>query len=36
MLDPDVLVRTATTRDHLVPAGRAILEPEDRDVHRAW
>jgi hypothetical protein len=36
MLDPDVLARRPITRDLLVPGGRAILEPEERAVHRAW
>jgi hypothetical protein len=36
MLDPDVVARRPITRELLVPGGRAILEPEARDVHRAW
>jgi hypothetical protein len=35
-LDPDVLARRPITREILVPAGRAILEPEARGVHRRW
>jgi hypothetical protein len=36
MLDPDVLALKPITRDHLVPGGRALLEPEARSVHRRW
>jgi hypothetical protein len=36
MLDPDVLARRPVTRELLLPAGRAILEPEARGVHRRW
>jgi hypothetical protein len=34
--DPDVVARRPITRELLVPGGRASLEPEARDVHRAW
>jgi Family of unknown function (DUF6492) len=35
-LDPDVLALKPITRDHLVPGGRALLEPEARSVHGRW
>ena len=35
-LDPDVLALKPTTRDALVPGGRALLEPERRSVHTRW
>jgi hypothetical protein len=35
-LDPDVLVVKPTTRDLLLPGGRALLEPEPRQVHERW
>lgn len=36
VLDPDVLAVKALSREVLLPGGRAILEPESRDVHRQW
>ena len=36
MLDPDVLARRPIRRELLVPGGRAVLEPEPRDVHPGW
>lgn len=37
VLDPDVLAVKGLSRDVLLPDGRAILEPEPRDVHRqSW
>jgi len=35
-LDPDVMAVKPLRREMLVPAGRAILEPEARAVHRRW
>jgi hypothetical protein len=35
-LDPDVLARKPIRRELLVPAGRALLEPEPRSVHPRW
>jgi hypothetical protein len=35
-LDPDVVARRPLTRELLLPAGRALLEPESRAVHRQW
>jgi hypothetical protein len=35
-LDPDVLARRPMSRELLVSGGRAVLEPEDRAVHRGW
>ena len=35
-LDPDVMAVKPLRRDRLVVGGRAILEPEARDVHRRW
>jgi Family of unknown function (DUF6492) len=36
MLDPDVVARRPTSRELLIPGGRAVLEPEARGVHRSW
>jgi len=35
-LDPDVFALKPVTRDLLLPGGRALLEPEARQVHRRW
>jgi Family of unknown function (DUF6492) len=35
-LDPDVVARRPMTRELLVSGGRAVLEPEERAVHRGW
>jgi hypothetical protein len=35
-LDPDVVARRPMTRELLVSGGRAVLEPEERVVHRGW
>ena len=35
-LDPDVIAVRPITRSLLLPAGRAILEPEARSVHSRW
>ena len=35
-LDPDVIAVKPVTRAQLLPRGRAILEPEARDVHPRW
>ena len=36
ILDPDVIAVKPVTRELLVTGGRAVLEPEDRSVHRRW
>jgi uncharacterized protein DUF6492 len=35
-LDPDVLALKAISTDMLAPGGRALLEPEPRQVHPRW
>ena len=35
-LEPDVLALKPITRELLLPGGRALLEPEPREVHRRW
>jgi hypothetical protein len=35
-LDPDVIAVKPIARELLLPGGRALLEPEPREVHRRW
>src|SRR3954447_25181852 len=35
-LDPDVMAVRRIDRESLFPNGRALLEPESREVHRQW
>ena len=35
-LDPDVILCKPVRREHLLVDGKALLEPEARDVHRNW
>src|SRR6185503_20587799 len=36
VVDPDLFAVRAFTYDQVVPRGKALLQPETRDVHKGW